>query len=125
MRTIGYLLSIVLIPVLFFALGCQRDAGAPAPLPVEQIASEFDKGFKDAKQEVKDLAKKVVDAVQAKDYPAAHVAVQELSSAPGATKNQQTLAARAFVTITGLLQTAQSQGDEKAGTVLKTYQGTK
>lgn len=126
MRIIGNLISIVLaVSAFFLVLGCQRDTGTPAPLPVEQIASEFDKGFKDAKQEVKDLAKKVVDALQAKDYPAAHLAVQELSSAPGATKNQLTLATRAFVTITGLLQTAQSQGDEKAAITLKNYQGTK
>jgi len=125
MRAIGQLLSIVWISLFFFALACQRDATAPAPLPLEQIAGEFDKGFKDAKPEVKDLAKKVVDALQAKDYPAAHGAVQELSGAPGATKNELTLGARAFVTITALLQTAQSQGDEKATTVLKTYQGTK
>jgi len=126
MRIIGNLSSIfTALSVFFLVSACQRDSGPPAPLPLDQIASEFDKGFKDAKLEVKDLAKKVVDALQAKDYPAAHQAIQELSIAPGATKNQQTLAARAFVTITALVQTAQSQGDEKAATVLKTYQGTK
>ena len=126
MRIIGNLISIFVAALVCSVLvGCERDAGPPPPLPAEQIAGEFDKGFKNAKQEVKDLAKKVVDALQAKDYPSAHQAVQQLSAAPGATKNQQILAARAFVTIIGLLQTAQSQGDEKAATVLKTYQGTK
>ena len=91
----------------------------------EQIASEFEKGFKAAKQEVKDLAKKVVDALAAKDYSAAYQASQDLCASPAATKDQQTLASRAFLTIMGQLQTAQAQGDEKASTALKTYKSTK
>ena len=120
-------LSLLIIAGLAASLlpACHHDAGPPPPLPAEQIASEFEKGFKDAKQEVKDLAKKVLDALAAKDYPAAYQATQELSASPAATKDQQTLASRAFLTITGLLQTAQDQGDEKATTALKTYRSTK
>ena len=106
-------------------VGCHHDDGPPPPLAAEQIPSEFATGFKDAKPEVKDQADKVLKALEAKDYPAAHEAAQNLAMAPGANKAQQTLAARALLTITGLLQTAQAQGDEKAAEALKTYQGTK
>ena len=106
------------------ALGCHHEEGPP-PLAADQIPSAFATGFKDAKPEVKDLADKVVKALEAKDYPAAHEAVQNLAMSPGATKSQQTLAARALVSVTELLQTAQSQGDEKAAEALKVYKGSK
>lgn len=126
MRIRVNLLSLLTAVLAVFTLpACQRQAVAPPPLPAEQIASEFDKGFKDAKQEVKDLAKKVLDALAAKDYPAAYQTCQDLCASPAATKDQQILASRAFITITGLLQTAQDQGDEKATAALKTYRNTK
>ena len=94
-------------------------------MAAEQLPAEFDKGFKSAKPEVKELAGKVVSAVQAKDYPAAFAAVQSLATVPGTTRPQQSLAARALITITCLLQTAQSQGDEKAAEVMKEYRSMK
>jgi hypothetical protein len=107
-------------------VGCRKEAGPPAPLVAEQIPAEFAQGFKDAKPEVKELADKVVKALEAKDYPAAHQAVQDLTMSPAASKAQQLLATRAFLTITTLLQTAaQTQGDEKAAEALKIYQSTK
>lgn len=107
------------------ALGCHHEDGPPPPLAADQIPSAFSAGFKDAKADVKDLADKVVKALEAKDYPAAHEAVQNLAMSPNATTSQQTLSARALVSITELLQTAQSQGDEKAAEALKVYKGSK
>lgn len=107
-------------------LGCRKEAGPPAPLAAEQIPAEFAQGFKDAKPEVKEIADRVVKALEAKDYPAAHQAVQDLTMSPAASKAQQLLATRAFLTVTTLLQTAaQTQGDEKAAEALKLYQSTK
>jgi len=110
---------------LWSSLGCHGEQGPPPPLAVEQIPTEFVKAFQNAKPEVKDLSNKVLQALEAKDFPAAHQAVQNLAMSPGATKAQQLLAARALIAITALLQTAQAQGDEKATAALKAYQSTK
>jgi len=111
--------------VLVFAFcgtsGCRHEAGPPPPLAAEQIPAEFDRAFKNAKPEAKDLAERVVASLRSKDYPAAYTLIQVLGSLPGNTVEQQSLTARATLTITGLLQAAQSQGDEKAATVLKEY----
>ena len=123
LRFLRLLLLSSFVPALLLA--CNREAGPPPPLAADQIASEFAKVFKDAKPEVKELADQVLKALEAKDYPTAHQAVQNLAGAPAATKDQQMLATRAFITITGLLQTAQAQGDQNAATALKVYKGSK
>jgi len=121
-----FALSGLLVGLFFAGLSsCSRDQGPPPPLAAEQIPSEFDKVFKHAKPEVKELATRVVSALQAKDYPAAFAAVQSLSAAAGATRQQQSLVARAIITVYGLLQTAQAQGDEKAAAVIQDYRSFK
>lgn len=117
-------MSLLLLALLGLS-ACHHEAGPLPPLAAEQIAAEFGKAFGTAKQDVKAAADKVLKALDAKDYPAAYQAVQELCGLGDATKEQQTLSARAMLTIAGLLQTAQSQGDEKAGAALKLYQSTK
>ena len=107
------------------AVGCHHEDGPPPPLAAEQIPAEFAASYKNAKPELKDLADKVLKALEAKDYPAAHQAVQDLAMSPAANKAQQILAARALLTITGLLQTAQAQGDEKAAAALNLYKASK
>jgi len=106
--------------------GCHhQNDGPPPPLPAEQIPAAFAAGFKDAKPEVKDLADKFLKTLEAKDYPAAHQVSQELQMLEAATKPQQLLAARAFLTVTSLLQAAQAQGDENAAAEIKHYNSTK
>lgn len=124
LRRLGVLQIAALLALAILNACHQSDAPLP-PLPADQIAAEFGKGFNNAKQDVKDAADHVLKALAAKDYPAAFQAVQELCSVGDATKAQQTLAARALVTIQGLLQSAQAQGDEKATAALKQYQSTK
>jgi hypothetical protein len=102
-------------------LGCHRDPGPPQPLAAENIPSEFAKGFSKAKPQVRELSAQIVSALQSKDYAAAYGSVQNLCALPEATQKERALAARALLTITGLLQTAQSQGDEKAAEVLNAY----
>ena len=118
--------STLLAAACLVGLGCHRqNDGPPPPLPVEQIPAAFAAGFKDAKPEVKDLEDKFLKALEAKDYPAAHQAAQDLEMSPGATQPQQILAARAFLTMTSLLQTAQAQGDENAAAEINRYKSTK
>ena len=113
------LCSMVLLP------GCSKDPGPPPPLAVEQIPAELEKAFKQARQEPKDLVAKITTGLQSKDYPAAYDAVQALGSVPDATKEQRALTARAMLTIYGLLQEAQSQGDDKAAAALRYHQMSK
>jgi hypothetical protein len=114
-NTIYLLTSIaVLGPV-----GCARDTGPPPPLAAEQIPAEMQKAFNNAVPEIKDVVGRIISALQNKDYPVAYRDVQDLCNLPGETREQRELAARALLTITGLLQTAQAQGDENAATALK------
>ena len=126
----GFMRRLTLALAAFLTLtilsGCRREEAPLPPLPADQIAAEFGKAFGNVKQSVKDVSDRVLKGLADKDYPAAFAAVQELSVQLGdAPRAQQTLAARAMVTINGLLQTAQSQGDEKATAALKQYQGSK
>jgi hypothetical protein len=105
--------------------GCDKDAGPPPPLAVEAIPAEMQKGFNNAAPEVKDTVGRLNSALQGKDYPAAYQEVQALCILPGETKEQRALSARALLTITGLLQTAQAQGDQNAAAALKLRQMTR
>jgi hypothetical protein len=106
-------------------LGCKHEDKPPPPLAVEQIPSELQKVFKVARQETKELIAKVSSGLQTKDYVAAYDAVQALCSVPDASTDQRAMASRAMLTIYGLLQAAQSQGDEQAAAALKFHQMTK
>ncbi len=118
---------IVLLVCLTFCgvVGCKRTPPPPTPLGADQIGPEFQKAFSKAKPDVKQLADHVVSAVQSKDYAGAFQGVQLLCNAPDATEQQRLISARAMLTITALLQTAQSQGDNAASETLKTFQRNK
>jgi hypothetical protein len=105
--------------------GCGKDPGPPPPLAVEQIPAEMQKAFNHAEPEARDTVGRLISALQNKDNPAAYQEVQALCSLPGETKQQRALAARALLTITGLLQAAQVQGDEGAAAALKLRQMTR
>jgi hypothetical protein len=102
--------------------GCSQSSGPLPPLAAEQMPAEMQKAFGNARAEVKDAAGRATAALGAKDYPAAYQEVQALCNLPGETKEQRRLAARALLTITGLLQAAQAQGDSGAATALKLRQ---
>jgi len=116
-----------LIAALAFLLGmgCSQTPTAPAPLAAESIPAELDKAFGSAQQATKDLVAKVNSGLQSKDYSSSYDAVQALCGAPGATKEQRALSALAMLTIYGLLQTAQAQGDQNAAAALRYHQMTK
>jgi hypothetical protein len=115
-------ITLALLLLLTSGLGCRKDVRPPSPLPADQFAATFNKAFAGAKAEAKDLAAQIVTAVQAQDYPKAFAQLQSLTSAPGLTKGQQSVLARALLTVNDLLAAAQSQGDQKAAQTIQTYQ---
>lgn len=117
--TLGLLMMLLAVP------GCNRSSAPPTPLPVEQLPSALEKAFSQAQPESKDLAKQVVASVQAQDYAKAFLELQQLAAMPNLTKEQRTVTARGLLTVNGLLQTAQTKGDEKAAEVLKFQHMTK
>lgn len=107
--------------LLLCATGCSKNTAPPAPLPAEEIPAAFQKAFSKAKPEVKGLADQVVASVQAADHAKAFTGMQNLAAQPGLTKEQLDVVSRASLTVNGLLQAAQSQGDQKAAETLKSY----
>jgi len=110
---------------LAFCLGCDRSSAPPAPLAAEQIPAALQKSFKGSKAQIKELSDEVIAALQAKDYPKAFLTLQSLSAQSGLKREQQSIAARAMLTVNNLLQSAQTQGDAQAAETLKTYRANK
>jgi hypothetical protein len=111
--------------VLTVGVGCNRNHPPPAPLTVEELPGALEKAFTAAKPQAKELATQVVTSVQAKDYSKAFWGIQTLAGAPDLTKDQVKVTARATLTISSLLQSAQAQGDAKAAATLKQYHDNK
>jgi len=119
-------IALPLLVTLVLGLGCNRSVPPPAPFTEAELPGAIEKAFSTAKQpEAKDLATQVVTSLQAKDYSKAFWAIQTLSAVQGLSKDQANVTARATLTINSLLQTAQAQGDAKAGQTLKRYMETK
>jgi hypothetical protein len=116
----------IFLPILLlFLAGCSKEPGPPPALAVEQIPAELEKAFKQAKQETKDVVGKLNSGLQNKDYADAYDAVQALGNIPDTTKEQRMLVSRAMLTIYGLLQTAQANGDDRAAAAIRYHQMTK
>jgi hypothetical protein len=113
---------LVTLLVVLGSVGCGKNPGPPPPLPVEQIPAELQKAFNSAGTEAKDVVGRVISALQSKDYPTAYEKIQTLCALQEETKEQRLLAARVLITLTGLLQTAQAQGDESAAAALRLRQ---
>ena len=97
---------------------CNRNQGPPPPLAVEQIPAEIQKAFEKAKPDVKEFVVQFNTTLAAKEYAGAFQSIQALVNLPEATKEQRMVSVRAMMTIQGLLQAAQAQGDQKAAEVL-------
>jgi len=116
----------IFLPILLlFLAGCSKEPGPPPALAVEQIPAELEKAFKQAKQETKDVVGELNSGLQNKDYADAYDAVQALGNIPDTTKEQRMLVSRAMLTIYGLLQTAQANGDDRAAAAIRYHQMTK
>lgn len=119
MVSFGFLSAILILA------GCSKNPAPPPPLAVERIPMELDQAFKAAQPEIKELVGKLNSSLQKKEYTEAYDAVQALGNVPGTTMAQRSLVSRAMLTIYGLLQTAQEQGNEKAAAALQYYRMTK
>ena len=117
--------ALVLLFPWLFSVGCGRNAGPPEPLPVEQLPAALQQAFSKAKPDIKEVADKVVALVEAKDYSKAFWAMQHLSTMAGLTKDQNSVTTRGLLTLNGLLQAAQTQGDQKAAQTLKNFRGNR
>ncbi len=102
--------------------GCDKSTQPLPLLAAEQIPTELQKAFRKAKPELNNVVAQINSELQSKDYASAYQGLQFLTSVPDITEEQRTLAARALLSINGLLQTAQAQGDQKAAEVLKFQQ---
>lgn len=117
------LLAMVLSALCLAA--CKRHSEPPPPLPVEQIGVEFQKGFAAAPEAVRKVANDIAAAVEAKKYPPAFEGLQMLLTLPELKEEQRLLASRAMLTVSGLLQEAQAQGDASAESTLKEYRSNR
>jgi|SRR6266850_1346945 len=118
--------AVALLLATLFSVGCNRSAsGPPAPLPIEQVSAALQKAFGNAKPENKALADQIVTTLQAQDFSKAYYQMQNLASAPGLNKEQQSVTSRAVLTLNTALQSAQSKGDAQAAETLKTYRVNK
>jgi len=118
-------ITVALLFVLTFGVGCNRTTPAPTPLSAEELPATIEKAFGKAQADTKDLANQVVAAVQAQDYSKAFLVVQTLGNLPGLTKEQQSVVSRATLTVNSLLQAAQTKGDANAAQTLKSYRTDK
>ena len=115
----------VLLFLLLVVVGCNRSSSSLAPLPVGELSSALEKAFSKTKPGVKDLADQVIASVKTQDYPKAYRELQNLSIAPGLTREQASIASRSILTVHGLLQSAEAKGDQKAATTLNNYRMSK
>ena len=114
-------LSLGLLVVVALGAGCQKSSPPPTALTVEELPAVVEKAFSKAKPDTRTLASQVVAFVQAQEYPKAFQALQTLANGPDLTKEQLSVTSRATLTVNGLLQTAQSQGDQNAAQTLQNY----
>lgn len=124
-----FFLSKITAPALLFVLavglGCNRTTPPPTPLTAEELPGALEKAFSKAKPQAKELATLVVTSVKARDFAKAFASIQALVAVPDLTKDQVNVASRATITVSGLLQEAQAQGDAKAAAAVKLYRETK
>jgi hypothetical protein len=119
------LASFLAASAVFGFTACHQDSTPPTPLAAEQIPAELLRAYAKAKPEVMQIVTEINSSLQAKDYPTAFHSVEVLCNVPEANKDQRTTAVRAMLTINGLLQTAQAQGDTKATEALARYKALK
>jgi hypothetical protein len=114
-------LSVIRLILVFGLLGlagCSKPPTPPAPLPVEQIPTEMQAAFAKASPELKAKVNDILQALQSKDYPAAYQGVNSIYGMAGVTEAQRALGARVIMTLNGLMQAAQAQGDQNSGAML-------
>jgi hypothetical protein len=119
------LICVLVLGVLLSGLGCNRTPAPPEPLALEQIPSEVDKAYAKCSGDAQELVGKFKASLQEKDYAASYQILQSLTALSDVTPVQRKFLIRANLTVYGLVQTAQSSGDEKATAVINDYKANK
>jgi len=114
-----------LLCVALGAAGCNQNSAPPPPLSVEQLPPALEKAFAPAPAGRKDLAAEIGAAVKAAEYPEAFAGLQALAGAGELTKEQNSVVTRGMLTMNGLLQSEQAQGDTQAATALQDFRRSK
>jgi hypothetical protein len=118
-------LGVCLLLSFAAASGCGKPPAPPTPLALEQIPSEMQKVFVTAKAPIKSAVEEIKGALEKKDYPGAYQRVQALCELPELGQDQRMVLTRTSLTLVGLLQTAQTQGDPEATKMLDFVRRTK
>lgn len=92
---------------------CEKASQAPPPLALEELPAAFQQAFQGAPAEARRSADAVVERLKAKDFPTASLQLNALSAFQGLSPEQQSVVARARVTVGEQLQ-SQAQGVEQA-----------
>ena len=119
-------LTLLILLLASFVGACSRSSsGPPPPLAADQIPGALQKAFSKSDSETKGAVEAINTALGAQEYSKVYGNLQTLIGKPGLNKEQQDIASRAMLTVNGLLQTAQSKGDEQAAQTLQTYRRKK
>ncbi len=121
LRTIAGLSGLAL---LFLLPGCAKNQ-APQPLPLDQVPAAISKAFAKAPTAQKELADRVVSALQEKQIANAMMVVEGLCKVPDLTPEQRETASRALLTLNQELQAAAERGDKAAADFQRMRQSTR
>lgn len=118
------LLLVPLITLLALA-GCGRSSNVPEPLPPERAPNELTSAFEKAKPELKEVARKAGEALEAKRYPEASMLLTELSRETTLSAKERDAVTRAMLGVNRQIQEQQTQGDAQSAEYLRQLQRTK
>jgi uncharacterized coiled-coil protein SlyX len=107
-----WLLRLAVCGIALFG-ACEKASQALPPLALEELAGAFQQAFQGAPAEARRSADAVVERLKAKDFPTASLQLNALSAFQGLSAEQQSVVARARVTVGEQLQN-QAQGVEQA-----------
>ena len=117
--------SLVSLLILLALAGCGRGSSAPEALPPERAPNELTAAFAKAKPELKDIAKKAAEALEAKRYPEASMLLTELSRETTLSGKERDAVTRAMLGVNRQLQEQQTQGDAQSAEYLRQLQRSK
>lgn len=120
-----FVLCLLAIIVGIPVLGCKKQAAAPTPVAVEEVAPTVEKAFQQAPTEIRQSASVAVAAVQSGDDGQALDELSELSMKPELTVEQRQAVTRSMLGVQQRLRAAAEKGDKRAEATLEHYRATK
>lgn len=107
------------------APACKKDNAPPEPIAVEQLGSTLQAAFSKGPARARETSTELAKAVESKNYPLAFGLAQDLCSSTELTEDQQLVATRAMLTVSGLLQQAQASGDKASAEMLQMHRSSR